>query len=163
MEPIDLNSIKRFTIQSAILAELAACLEKGRKHGIEALALLAGFPVSESEFMIDTCYVPAQRATAISVELDEGSLLPIHEDLVTSERALAIQVHSHPGTAYHSDEDDADTTVTQSGSLSIVVPEFGALGLDGWPGCAIYRRFGNGWSRPMSKKKIQELLDVDDE
>jgi hypothetical protein len=57
---------------------------------------------------------------------------------------LAVQVHSHPTDAYHSDTDDAYPIVAIRGGLSIVVPDFARDGLLGH-GVAYYRLGREGW------------------
>jgi hypothetical protein len=69
---------------------------------------------------------------------------------------LAIQVHSHPREAYHSDTDDTYPIVTTLGGLSLVVPDFGRNGVRGAE-TALYRLGASGWDE-ISDGVARQLL-----
>ena len=76
------------------------------------------------------------------VEADELHRLNVW--LYESAERLAIQVHSHPTEAFHSDTDDTYPIVTTLGGLSLVVPDFARYGVRG-PETALYRLSSAGW------------------
>lgn len=147
MDAVDLTRAE-LHITATALATSEAILQEAGREGVECLILLAGRPQSDA-LVLDRVYLPRQRASPISVRLLPGSLIPIHRELATDGYLIAVQIHTHPGPAGHSHTDDADTTVTQLGSLSIVVPDFAEGGLAGWPGCVAYRLHDDGWSEPF--------------
>jgi hypothetical protein len=94
------------------------------------------------------------------VRVDGDALHRLNKDLYERSEVLAIQVHTHPTDAYHSDTDDTYPIVTQVGGLSIVVPDFGQLGTDG-PGIAVFRLRHLGWEQ-LSDLTIDELIEFED-
>lgn len=70
---------------------------------------------------------------------------------------LAVQVHAHPGEAYHSDTDNTYPIVTENGALSIVVPYFGAAGIRGG-GTAAYRLVRGRW-RELTEFEWTRLVE----
>jgi hypothetical protein len=55
---------------------------------------------------------------------------------------MLCQIHTHPGTAFHSAADDSGAYTDEIGFLSIVVPQFGVGGV---AKAEIYRRDATGW------------------
>ncbi|MEA3189775.1 MAG: hypothetical protein QOD77_357 [Thermoplasmata archaeon] len=160
MKPVDLKSIMEFRVGSDALQAAQNVLQQAGSQGVECLVLLAGKPIDSKTLLLDMVYVPEQHATALSVRLSPGSLIPIHQDLADTGRLIAIQIHTHPGHAFHSDTDDADDTVTQEGSISIVVPCFGRFGLKNWPHCVGYIRDRSGWGRTLESEELSALVKV---
>ena len=78
----------------------------------------------------------------VRVEADELHRLNVW--LYENTERLAIQVHTHPTEAFHSDTDDAYPIVTTLGGLSLVVADFARHGVQG-PGTALYRLSSTGW------------------
>lgn len=159
MPIIDLESVGAFVLAREALTTIEGALARGRKQGTEALALAAG-RMQGGRFILDAAFVPRQRATAVSVRLSEGSLIPIHASLAETGHVIGLQVHSHPADAFHSTVDDSDDTVTQVGSLSLVVPRFGAFGLEDFPECVLYRRTEDGWSEAITGRDISAALEL---
>jgi hypothetical protein len=75
------------------------------------------------------------QATAALVPLQESSYgrfrVPLTErqriarELAGTGETILVQVHSHPGHAFHSAIDDAEAIPRRVGALSLVVPDFG--------------------------------------
>lgn len=160
MTIVDLEAVGTFVLASTAQHTIEAALTRGREQGTEALALAAG-KMQAGRFVLDKTFVPRQRATAISVRLEVGSLIPIHTSLAETGHVIGLQIHSHPDDAFHSNTDDVDNTVTQVGSLSLVVPYFGALGITGFPDCVLYRRIEDGWSSPITGTEITRTLELE--
>lgn len=160
MTIVDLEAVGTFVLAPTAQHTIQAALTQGRQQGTEALALAAG-KMKGGRFVLDKAFVPRQRATAISVRLEAGSLIPIHASLAETGHVIGLQVHSHPDDAFHSNTDDVDNTVTQVGSLSLVVPYFGTLGLAGFPDCVLYRRTEDGWSSPITGVEITQALELE--
>lgn len=89
---------------------------------------------------------PVHAATAASTEVAPEELDRIWDELRRRERTVALQVHSHPGSAHHSGTDDRWPAVHRVGFPSLVLARFGRDGLRG-SHLAIYRGAGR-WHEP---------------
>lgn len=76
---------------------------------------------------------PVHAATMVSVEIDGAWLNGFFLELVKRSECIRVQVHSHPGDAFHSETDDRWPALNVPGFLSLVIPNFaaGAVGLTG--------------------------------
>lgn len=144
-----LLDIDRVDVPRHVVEETLGHLRSAGRRGFEGITLWAGVK-SGREFAVQVNIVPEQvgRRTehGVSVSVGEDELHRINVWLFENGMRLIAQVHSHPGTAYHSDIDDEFAIAVKSGSLSVVVPDFGfrpfALG-----DCAVYRLLpGSGWT-----------------
>jgi hypothetical protein len=82
---------------------------------------------------VDEIIQPRHTASAIAYDIDPAWIGELWLDLAKRKRTVRVQVHTHPGGAYHSERDDALALVHTPGYLSLVIPRF-ALGparLDG--------------------------------
>ena len=82
---------------------------------------------------IDTMVHPVHRARGDGFELDGAWLTEFWLQLARENAGVRVQVHTHPGEAFHSPTDDAWPIVHSPGFLSLVIPDFaqGAVGFDG--------------------------------
>lgn len=81
-----------------------------------------------------TCVVhPKHTATATSFELNGDWLTSFWGDLARQQAGVRVQVHTHPGSAFHSGIDDDWPLIHTPGFLSLVIPRF-ALGEVGFEG-----------------------------
>jgi hypothetical protein len=76
---------------------------------------------------------PEHRATAASFDLEEAWLTAFWSKLAQENAGVRVQIHTHPGAAFHSGVDDDWPIVQTSGFLSLVIPRF-ALGEVGFNG-----------------------------
>jgi hypothetical protein len=76
---------------------------------------------------------PAHTASAVGFQLDPAWLNEFWEELAAKDEGVRVQIHTHPGAAYHSAIDDAFPMLTTPGFLSLVIPRFaqGPLGFQG--------------------------------
>ena len=101
-------------------------------------------------FNVAKVHIPVQTSykldAGLCVHVDGSELHRLNVWLYEARQVIGVQVHSHPGDAYHSETDDTYPMATLSGSLSIVLPFFGR---DGWEssGIAAYRLGQDGWLR----------------
>jgi hypothetical protein len=79
-----------------------------------------------TEDAIDGLEHPLHRRSAFGYEVDDAWLTELWKRLATSQRSVKAQVHTHPGSAFHSATDDKWPIVSQAGFLSIVIPNFAA-------------------------------------
>jgi proteasome lid subunit RPN8/RPN11 len=107
----------------------------------ECVGYLTG-PVGDPA-LIDAVVHPRHTAGPGGYDLDSNAIAELWRGLVASERSIRIQVHTHPGAAYHSSRDDALALVHTPGFLSLVIPDF-ALGPVGFDGAFLARRTQDG-------------------
>ncbi|TAU37392.1 hypothetical protein ELG97_32105 (plasmid) [Rhizobium leguminosarum] len=71
---------------------------------------------------------PRHSASAVGFTLDDNWLTAFWASLADADEGIRVQVHTHPGAAYHSATDDAFPILAVPGFLSLVIPRF-AMGL----------------------------------
>ncbi len=88
--------------------------------------------------LVDGLEHPIHKRSPFGYDLDDNWLTQFWKRLAASKRSVKVQVHTHPGVAFHSATDDQWPIVSQAGFLSIVIPDFaaGEPSLDkAWVGC----------------------------
>lgn len=90
---------------------------------------------------------PQHAATAASTEVDEDELERIWDLLLERQTTIVLQVHSHPGAAYHSSTDDCWPIIHRPGFPSLVLRSFGARGLED-AHLTVYQRDGR-WTSAL--------------
>lgn len=148
-----LETIQTFRIKQETVEHTEEALREAGKNGDERFALWTG-TARGSLFCVDHLYVPQQRG----YQFDEGVCVRVGADalhelnvwLYRNRQILAIQIHTHPQDAYHSDTDDTYPIVTTLGGLSLVVPRFCSEGLL-CNGLAVYRLGADGWTRQSAE------------
>ena len=75
---------------------------------------------------------PRHRAHAGGFELASDWINSFWLELARTGRGIRVQVHTHPGDAFHSGIDDAYPIIHSTGFLSLVIPDFaiGRIGFD---------------------------------
>lgn len=156
-----LESVQRFDIPHRIVEMTESALRDFGSQGFERFVLWSGSG-QESSFQVRTIHIPEQNAykleSGLCVRVEGNELHRLNRWLFDAGETLAIQIHSHPTTAYHSDTDDAYPIVTQLGGLSLVIPYFCRQSLfnSGW---AAYRLDRDGW-RCLSAAVAASLVRV---
>ena len=142
-----LDTITRFIVPTDIAAETDVRLRAAGRQGLESFVLWSGLRDGNT-FVVRTLHVPEQTAyrlsTGLCVRVESDTLHRLNVWLYEHGEQLAIQVHTHPTDAFHSDTDDSYPMVTVRGGLSIVVPDFAKHGVQG-PGVASFRLGALGW------------------
>lgn len=141
------ESIRQFDVPGEICDETDTQLRDAGLSRVERFVLWSGV-VQGDRLQVRTMHVPRQTAYRLSdglcVRVDGDELHRLNVWLFEHRERLAVQVHSHPTEAFHSDTDDTYPIVTTRGGLSLVVPDFGRTGVRG-PATALYRLSGSGW------------------
>jgi hypothetical protein len=63
-------------------------------------------------------------------ELDSDWLSSFWTQLADTKTGVRVQIHTHPGAAFHSPVDDAFPIVHTPGFLSLVIPDFALGGIN---------------------------------
>jgi hypothetical protein len=106
--------------------------------------------------LIDEVVHPAHAASAVGFQLDSRWLDRFWADLANRGVGVRVQVHTHPGAAYHSATDDSFPLLRHAGFLSLVIPRF-ALGSVGFTGAFLAQLQADGSWREVP---IAEHLEV---
>jgi hypothetical protein len=72
---------------------------------------------------------PGHRPHAGGFEVDPGWLNQLWLELSHRRHGIRVQVHTHPGEAFHSAVDDQFPVIHAVGFLSLVIPHFGLGGV----------------------------------
>ena len=157
------ESIREFVVPADLCDATDRHLREAGLDGNERFILWSGV-VRDHRLLVRTSHCPKQIAyrlaggLCVRVEADELHCLNVW--LYENAERLAIQVHSHPTEAIHSDTDDAYPIVTTLGGLSLVVPDFARYGVRG-PRTALYRLSNAGWRR-LSPTAARHVLRMED-
>lgn len=160
---ITFDSIRNFIVPAEICDETDRQLREAGLDGNERFVLWTGV-VDGERLLVRTMHVPKQTAYRLSnglcVRVESDELHRLNVWLYEHGERLAIQVHSHPTDAYHSETDDAFPMVTTHGGLSLVVPDFARFGVRG-RGTALYRLSHTRW-QAVSGSSAERLLQLED-
>ena len=143
-----------------ILEKTETSIRAAGREGCELFVLWSGRG-NGATFRVRSAHVPRQTAyrteEGLLIRIDGDALHQLNAWLYENDEELAVQVHAHPGTAFHSDTDDSFPVATTVGSLSIVAAEFCRHGLIDET-TAAFRLTKRGWSE--SAAPVTELLCV---
>ena len=144
---MSLVDVDRLLVPRLVVEETDRGLRHAASSGNECFVLWSGVLLGRT-FDVRACHVPRQTryrlASGLLVRIDGPELHRLNRWLFDNGQMLGVQVHSHPGAAYHSETDDTFPIVTTLGGLSIVVPFFCRDGVLG-AGVVTYRLERSGW------------------
>lgn len=156
------EALQQFYVPRNICDETDDQLRQAGRSGHERFILWSGTTIG-STFHVRTMHVPRQTAYKLSeglcIRVDGNELHRLNVWLFEHQERLAVQVHSHPTDAYHSETDDAFPIVTTRGGLSLVVPYFARAGVRG-PETALYRLGTSGWDE-LAPALARQLLQLE--
>jgi proteasome lid subunit RPN8/RPN11 len=101
---------------------------------------------------------PKHEASAYGVSLDDAWISRFWLDMADQDLGVRVQVHTHPGEAFHSKTDDAFPLIHEHGFLSLVIPDF-AFGPVGFERAYLTEIQADGSWKQVS---IRERLLVDE-
>jgi hypothetical protein len=146
---VTLVTVEHFLVPASVVEQTEETLRIAGSEGYEAFVLWSGLQ-NDRTFHIRTIHVPKQKSyrlnSGLCVRVDGDELHRLNVWLYEAGELLAVQVHAHPDTAYHSETDDTYPIVSTLGGVSIVAAEFCRAGLFA-PSTAIYRLQQDGWVR----------------
>jgi proteasome lid subunit RPN8/RPN11 len=154
-----MKHITKVHVPSALISQTVNSLCSYGEHGCEGLVFWLG-RVEDATCYVEKVLTPPQQSLksedGVGYFITSETLLNLNKFLASSGLRLIAQVHSHPGTAYHSAADDRYCIVTVEGGLSLVVPNFGfgPTNLHCW---AIYRLSQGRWEE-LSSRSVRALF-----
>lgn len=136
----------------------------GANHEVFAM-WTSPLSVTSDTCRIERCVVPKQTPgiteTGVYVHIEGRELSRIQFDNYDRGERSVIQLHTHPGSDVTMSELDREWEVVRhAGALSIIVPLYCQLGLDGFPGVNVYERLANEWKLWNRPEVIQRLRIV---
>jgi proteasome lid subunit RPN8/RPN11 len=146
----------RYGVPPAITKTTLAHLQG---HRTEAVCFWLGRP-SEGVVTVAEVWVPRFTATAVSYDISPIEMLRLKSHLDASAQLIAIQVHSHPGSAFHSGTDDLNAASPWPGFISIVVPNFGSIASDFWGAVQVYELLGGGRWQHLSDAEVRKRFII---
>lgn len=141
------------TIVQATLAHLQA----GGARGCEEFAFWSGHAVGNGTVLVSRAFHPHTRQSRGHVTVEDDAQLLAMTDIVHENDELVLcQLHTHPGEAFHSIADDQGAITDEVGFLSLVLPQFGAGGLET---AETYRRTEGGWQHEGAATRLVQVFD----
>jgi hypothetical protein len=98
---------------------------------------------------------PRHQATSAGVQVDPNWIGNYWLELSEKKMGIRVQVHTHPGAAFHSGTDDEFPLIHQPGFLSLVIPNF-ALGPIGFRGAYLAEISSSGvWNEALLEQRFE--------
>lgn len=113
----------RYQVPAAMLQETFAILRKCGRGRSECQALW----LSEWAHLerISAVVHPRHSSHGGGFQVVSSWINDLWLDLSRTGRGIRVQIHTHPGEAFHSAIDDAYPIIHEIGFLSLVIPDFG--------------------------------------
>lgn len=153
----------RWNIPSSVVAQTEKAFLSG-KHEIFAIWTAARLSDGDSCDTVGVCrcivplQTPGVTPTGVWVHIAGPELQRIQLDNFNRKERSVIQLHTHPGRDVTMSELDRKWEVVRhTGALSIIVPFYGAGGLQLGESANVYERDENDW-RLLSQGEVQERL-----
>lgn len=157
-----MSAVRSITVSRAVVNEVHNHLHAVGREGLEGVGFWAG-SLRETVFEVDVAYVPKQLSGrmggGVLVLISGDELFRMNTWLHRSGKTIIAQLHSHPGSAYHSDTDDEFAVITQSGALSIVVPDYAKEAFD-LRRLAVYRLSTSGKWQQLPANDVEGLITI---
>jgi hypothetical protein len=149
--------IEKFIICKNVVEDTKKLIIKYGSKKKECIVFWSGILDGEVAY-IKTVICPRFEATSISAQLNNQALEYIHNILLENKEFIFIQVHSHPGVAFHSTEDNSGALSYKIGFISIVVPYFGDY-MEEIKDCAVFEYAGNSnWNELSADNIINRFI-----
>ena len=111
---------------SQCLADVTEGLSAGVERGHEGIVYFVGLTTGTTTLALATV-VPEAATTPGSVDVSATEMGKVVSRAAEAGLQVVGQLHTHPGTAFHSAGDLAGMRIRYPGYISIVVPEYGSL------------------------------------
>jgi hypothetical protein len=150
--------MRNIDVPRSVWAEAEEILRNCGSGARECVVYLCGDAGGTGPTRATAVYHPVHEASAVSYDVSISALSELNLWLFRKEISVLVQVHTHPGVAFHSGIDDARPTIETLGFLSLVVPDFGARGLRGLPACYLAEYLGSGNWRDVPRAEMLERI-----
>lgn len=157
----DFQKLTKIILPTRFVENIYDHLRSAGTEGVEGVGLWLGRQ-EDNVFTVFCSLIPAQKAyrteEGLLYQVDGEELHRINRWAYEQKLVLLVQIHSHPGRAYHSDTDDAFPIVATLGGFSIVIPNFGSDPIDKkyWK---VYCLQSDGW-KEVPEKDVNELFQI---
>jgi len=150
-------------IPRVVLDRTACFLRQMGEEGKEGMVFWGGVEVPQGPIFVTTCFVPQiSRASPGSVTINTPEGAKVISEARRRGLEIVAQVHSHPGSAFHSSTDDECAFSYSKRFLSIVVPNFGRDGMEPLTICCIMSYEGHKKWYKHSFEEIQRNFVIVD-
>lgn len=139
-------------ITEACVVALRPCMAPEIQHGREGIAYLLGLSDGTTT-LAGSAIRPQAHSTRTSFMVGSPSMATVVRAAVRSGLHVVGQVHTHPGSAYHSRGDDRGAPIAYTGYISIVLPDYGRR-LPLLDGAATYVFRADGLFVPVELKRL---------
>lgn len=147
-----------YKVPSEVVEGTLAHLRNFGRMGLEAVGYWIG-PCEETEAKVAGLWVPHFHATPVSYDVEPSEMLRLKQELDESAYVLLAQVHSHPGSAFHSGRDDIHAASPWPGFISVVVPNGGRVMRPFFAASEVFEHLGKAkWRRLGEKEKHSRFL-----
>jgi len=126
----------RLVLTESCVSALSECMESEIRRGHEGVAYMLGQTDGATTLAIATIR-PQAVTTRGSFSVRAPAMAQVVRTAVRAGLQVVGQVHTHPGTAYHSDGDVEGARIVYRGFVSIVLPDYGRR-LPALDGAAFY-------------------------
>lgn len=126
----------RLVLTEPCVEALYACMEPEIHGGHEGVAYLLGQTDGTVTLAVATVRPEAKTARG-SFSVSAPAMAKVVRTATRAGLQVVGQVHTHPGTAYHSDGDVEGARIVYRGFVSAVLPDYGR-GLPALDGAAVY-------------------------
>lgn len=143
----------RYQIPDSLLRETFATVRACGRGRRECQALW----VSEWANPEQICAVvhPRHSSHGGGFQVDSSWINEFWRELARTGRGIRVQIHTHPGEAFHSATDDAYPIIHEVGFLSLVIPDFG-LGHVGFEGAYLAEIAEDGrWNEVPIQSRLE--------
>ena len=156
----DLEQRLKYVVPSSILRASAETLRLLSGGVREAVVLWIGTERA-GKALVQRMVVPQQLASAKHFEVPLDERIRIIRELGNSGEKLLVQLHTHPGRAFHSRVDDRLAIPRHSGAISIVIADFAT----DWHGdlqrASVNCHMGGGVWSELSSEAVSKLFEMD--
>jgi len=156
------DRVSKIIVPENIIPETISFFQRQGQNNFEGRAYWVGClngTTAQITRIIIPEQIPKKTLWGVSVTVPQQANIKVSRELKLGEYIVA-KVHSHPGKAYNSDTDKANPFLRHSGSISIIVPNFGRFGMNQFYKCAVCRFEINQW-RDLSEMEIKSLFLFD--
>ena len=149
----------QYTVSRSLLRESAVTLRSLSRRLRESAILWIG-AADDRNARVRGITVPKQFTTADHFEVPLEERLKLAQRLAYSGEKLLVQLHTHPGEAFHSLADDRLALPRHTGALSIVVPNFAAEWIGDLEEASVNYHLGGGVWTELGPEVVSTLFEV---